>query len=65
MQEDLPAFLALLKPGGRMAVVMGEEMLLVARSQTDPHDFHREALQKVPGACQALAIGRWGRWGKG
>lgn len=49
-EEDLPAFLALLKPSGRIVVIVGEEMLLLQRSERDSHDFQREALQKVSGA---------------
>ncbi|KAG2432997.1 hypothetical protein HXX76_008725 [Chlamydomonas incerta] len=42
-EEDLPTFLSLLKPGGRMVVVIEEEALLVTRS-TNPHDFEREVV---------------------
>jgi protein-L-isoaspartate O-methyltransferase len=43
-EEDLPAFLALLKPQGRMTVVIEEELLCITRSGADahcPHDFTR------------------------
>lgn len=45
-EEDLPTFLSLLKPGGRMVVVIEEEALLVTRS-TNPHDFEREVIAHV------------------
>lgn len=45
-EEDLPAFLSLLKPMGRMVVVIEDEALLITRSH-DPHDFSREGLMKM------------------
>lgn len=48
-EEDLPAFLSLLKPRGRMVVVIEEDALLISRSGTDPHDYAREALAKISG----------------
>ncbi len=42
LQEDLPTFLSLLRPGGRMVAIIEEEALLVTRSGQDPHDFSRE-----------------------
>ncbi|GLI63892.1 hypothetical protein VaNZ11_007009 [Volvox africanus] len=47
-EEDLPTFLSLLKPGGRMVVVIEEEALLVTRS-ANPHDFEREVITHVTG----------------
>lgn len=42
-EEDLPTFLSLLKPGGKMVVVIEEDALLVVRGTAgDPHDFSRE-----------------------
>ncbi|WIA29279.1 hypothetical protein OEZ86_011784 [Tetradesmus obliquus] len=48
-EEDLPAFLSLLKPNGRMVVVIEEDVLLIARSSTDAHDYKRESLTKITG----------------
>lgn len=48
-EEDLPAFLSLLKPKGRMVVVIEEDVLLITRSSTDPHDYSRESLTKITG----------------
>jgi protein-L-isoaspartate O-methyltransferase len=48
-EEDLPAFLSLLKPQGRMVVVIEEEVLLITRSGIDAHDFSRESLGKISG----------------
>jgi protein-L-isoaspartate O-methyltransferase len=48
-EEDLPAFLSLLRPGGRAVVVIDEELLLLTRAGADPHDFSRSALTKVTG----------------
>lgn len=48
-EEDLPAFLSLLKPQGRMIVVIEEDALLIIRSGTDPHDYSRESLVKISG----------------
>jgi protein-L-isoaspartate O-methyltransferase len=48
-EEDLPAFLSLLKPQGRMVVVIEEEVLLITRSSSDAHDFSRETLTKISG----------------
>jgi protein-L-isoaspartate O-methyltransferase len=48
-EEDLPAFLSLLKPQGRMVVVVEEEALLITRSGSDAHDFSRESLGKISG----------------
>ena len=46
-EEDLPSFLALLKPQGRMVVVIEDEALLITRSVERPHDYSRESLQKM------------------
>ena len=35
-------FLSLLKPGGRMVVVIDEEAVLITRNGEDAHDFVRE-----------------------
>ncbi|KAF8073005.1 E3 ubiquitin-protein ligase TOM1-like [Scenedesmus sp. PABB004] len=48
-EEDLPAFLSLLKPQGRMVVVIEEDMLLITRSGSDAHDYARESLTKISG----------------
>lgn len=48
-EEDLPAFLSLLKPQGRMVVIIEEDVLLITRSGTDPHDYNREILTKISG----------------
>jgi protein-L-isoaspartate O-methyltransferase len=48
-EEDLPAFLALLKPTGRAAVVINEELLLICRGGAGPHDFGRAVISKVSG----------------
>ena len=48
-EEDLPAFLSLLRPSGRMVVVINEELLLLTRGGADPHDFVRAVLAKVSG----------------
>jgi protein-L-isoaspartate O-methyltransferase len=48
-EEDLPSFLALLRPGGRAVVVLEEELLLLARTGPEPHEFSRGALAKVCG----------------
>lgn len=48
-EEDLPAFLSLLKPKGRMVVIIEEEVLLITRSSTDAHDYSRETLTKISG----------------
>lgn len=47
-EEDLPTFLSLLKPSGKMVVIIDEEALLVTRS-ADPHDFNREVICHVSG----------------
>lgn len=49
-EEDLPTFLSLLKPNGRMVVVIEEEALLITRSR-DPHDFEREVITHVSAAA--------------
>lgn len=48
-EEDLPAFLSLLRPRGRAVVVIDEELLLLTRDGGDAHDFSRAALTKVSG----------------
>jgi protein-L-isoaspartate O-methyltransferase len=49
-EEDLPSFLSLLRPGGRAAVVLGEELLLLTRGPSGQgHDFTRDVLTKVSG----------------
>jgi len=48
-EEDLPAFLSLLRPQGRMVVVIDEELLLLTRASSDAHDFARTMLMKVSG----------------
>ena len=59
VQEDLPTFLSLLRPGGRMVVVIEEEALLVTRPGQDPHDFSREVRACVRASVMANAsLGR-------
>ncbi|KAF5841624.1 hypothetical protein DUNSADRAFT_12080 [Dunaliella salina] len=48
-EEDLPMLLSLLKPNGRMVVVIQEEALLISRSGVDPHDFNRELICRLSG----------------
>jgi protein-L-isoaspartate O-methyltransferase len=48
-EEDLPAFLSLLKPCGRMVVIIEDDALLITRSGTDAHDYTRESLAKISG----------------
>ncbi|MEW5308771.1 MAG: hypothetical protein WDW38_000703 [Sanguina aurantia] len=49
-EEDLPTFLSLLKPGGKMVVVIEEDALLVVRGTGgDPQDFTREVITRVSG----------------
>jgi protein-L-isoaspartate O-methyltransferase len=48
-EEDLPAFLSLLKPSGKMVVVIEEDVLLISRSSIDCHDYSRETLTKISG----------------
>jgi hypothetical protein len=48
-EEDLPAFLSLLRHGGRAVVVINEELLLLTRGTADPTDFGRSVLAKVSG----------------
>eukprot|EP00798_Chlamydomonas_sp_ICE-L_P005097 gene5097-34897_t len=48
-EEELPAFLSLLKPGGRMVAIIEEEALLFTRTGQDFHDFDREVLIQVSG----------------
>lgn len=52
-EEDLPTFLSLLKPNGRMVVVIEEEALLVTRS-SNLHDFEREVVTHVS-SCAELS----------
>lgn len=55
-EEDLPTFLSLLRPGGRMVVIIEEEALLVTRSG-DPHDFEREVITHVSPLASQRAAG--------
>ncbi len=48
-EEDVPAFLSLLKPHGRMVVIIEDELLLITRSPGSAHDFHRESICKIMG----------------
>jgi hypothetical protein len=48
-EEDLPSFLALLKPGGRAVVVLEEELLLLTRTGPEAGEFSRAPLAKVSG----------------
>ena len=40
-------FLSLLKPGGKMVVVIDEEAVLVTRGGDDAHDFTREVRARL------------------
>ena len=49
-EEDLPMFLSLLKPCGRMVVMIDDEAVLVTRGGgDDAHDFVREVMAHVGG----------------
>lgn len=53
-EEDLPSFLALLKPNGKMTVVIEEELLCISRTGQSPHDYHRESVLKLVGEFGVL-----------
>ena len=42
-------FLSLLKPGGKMVVVIDDEAVLVTRGGEDAHDFVREVIGHIGG----------------
>ena len=44
-------FLSLLKPGGRMVVVIDEEAVLITRNGEDAHDFVREVSEGEVMVC--------------
>ncbi|KAJ9531877.1 hypothetical protein QJQ45_022018 [Haematococcus lacustris] len=48
-EEDLPTFLALLKPTGRMVVIIEEEAVLLTRTSADPHEYSRELITTITG----------------
>ncbi len=49
-EEDLPMFLSLLKPGGKMVVVLDDDSVLVTRGGEDAHDFTREVIGHIGGS---------------
>jgi protein-L-isoaspartate O-methyltransferase len=55
-EEDLPMFLSLLKPGGKMLVMLDEEAVLVTRGGEDAHDFSREVLSENKRGSQVDAL---------
>ncbi len=53
-EEDVPAFLSLLRPRGRMVVIIEDELLLIRRTPGNVHDFQREPITKVVGDYGSL-----------
>eukprot|EP00955_Chlamydomonas_euryale_P020217 214664-Chlamydomonas_euryale.AAC.1 len=55
-EEDLPAFLSLLRPHGRMLVVIDGDAVLVTRTGDDPHEFVRESVTAALGGLSLIHI---------